>query len=419
MAKNNGNTFFSTNSKGNTFDTMQQNNRMLVLRLIKEAGAISRKALSQATNLNSSTITLIINELLETGLVCESGLIEGENGRRVKSVKLNDSLFSCIIVTITTDYFSLALFDINSHCLEAMKVSLNIFSDIVYTLAQIKENIENFIRISEQRNLKIIGLAFALQGPFQFRDAECIMYNNSNYYIDIVHYFKTAFGYPIIYDTTSNYAIYRYTCLREYNYLQNRLAIYLGVNYAVDISVSYNRAILKGMTSTPGALGLMPITDTSGKDVPIASIISAGAIEERARSIIMYHPESSLFSKDSIHIRVLILAFYDGDSVALQIFSEVALALGKMIKNLTYSLHPHLILIAGEIPNNQTFQQMIIDASIIYPSKYSGNIPVATPEIQVIQEEQKLSNDPSMIGASMKLFNNTLKSPKILHPALS
>ena len=71
--------FFSQSTQGNTFDTMQQNNRILVLRLIKEAGEISRKALSQATNLNSSTITLIVNELTEANLICETGLIEGEN----------------------------------------------------------------------------------------------------------------------------------------------------------------------------------------------------------------------------------------------------------------------------------------------------------------------------------------------------
>ena len=109
------------------------------------------------------------------------------------------------------------------------------------------------------------------------------------------------------------------------------------------------------------------------------------------------------------------VAFYEGDTVALQVFSEVALALGKAIKNLIYTLHPHLILIAGEIPNNQTFQQMIIDASTIYPNEHLGNISVALPNIQVIQEEQKLSNDPSMIGASMKIFNRTLKSPEILN----
>ena len=58
---------------------------------------------------------------------------------------------------------------------------------------------------------------------------------------------------------------------------------------------------------------------------------------------------------------------------------------------------------------------MIIDASTIYPNEHLGNISVALPNIQVIQEEQKLSNDPSMIGASMKIFNRTLKSPEILN----
>ena len=339
--------FFSQSTQGNTFDTMQQNNRILVLRLIKEAGEISRKALSQATNLNSSTITLIVNELTEANLICETGLIEGENGRRVKGLKLNDKLFSCIVITITTNYFSLALFDINSHCLKAQKISMNIFSDITYSLSQIKENIDAFIKTSALQHLKVVGLTFALQGPFQFKNEACIMYNNSGYYVDIVHYFKNAFNYPITYDNTSNYAIYRYTCIKEHNYLRNQLAVYLGVNYAIDMSVSYDRSILKGTPTIPGTLGAMPVSNGNGKEVPLASIISASAVVERVKMLISYHPESSLFSKNTLSIRDIILAFYEGDTVALQVFSEVALALGKAIKNLIYTLHPHLILIAG------------------------------------------------------------------------
>lgn len=137
---------FSQDIQGNTFDIMQQNNRMLVLRLIKDAGKISRKSLSQLTKLNSSTITIIINELMEKGLVCESGLMEGENGRRVTGLTLNPHLFSCITITITTDYFSVSLYDINSHCLEAEKITMSVFNDITFSLVQIKEKVNSFIK---------------------------------------------------------------------------------------------------------------------------------------------------------------------------------------------------------------------------------------------------------------------------------
>ncbi|EEQ59844.1 hypothetical protein CBFG_03554 [Clostridiales bacterium 1_7_47FAA] len=404
---------FSQDIQGNTFDIMQQNNRMLVLRLIKDAGKISRKSLSQLTKLNSSTITIIINELMEKGLVCESGLMEGENGRRVTGLTLNPHLFSCITITITTDYFSVSLYDINSHCLEAEKITMSVFNDITFSLVQIKEKVNSFIKKSSSYHLKVAGLAFALQGPFQFAPNECIMQSSSGYYVDIVRYFENAFHHPIIYDTTSNYAIYRYTCTKEYNYLQNQLAVYIGINYSVDMSVTFNRTLLKGLSFIPGSLGQLPVVNTNGREVPLASIISASEIVDRVKNMILYHPESVLFDKPSYHIRDIINAFYDGDPVALQIYSEVAIAIGRMIKTLIYILHPNRILLAGEIPNNETFQQMIINASVIYPSENSCNITTTMPQINVIQEERKTSNDPSMIGASMKVFNRILKSPEL------
>lgn len=239
------------------------------------------------------------------------------------------------------------------------------------------------------------------------------MQSSSGYYVDIVRYFENAFHHPIIYDTTSNYAIYRYTCTKEYNYLQNQLAVYIGINYSVDMSVTFNRTLLKGLSFIPGSLGQLPVVNTNGREVPLASIISASEIVDRVKNMILYHPESVLFDKPSYHIRDIINAFYDGDPVALQIYSEVAIAIGRMIKTLIYILHPNRILLAGEIPNNETFQQMIINASVIYPSENSCNITTTMPQINVIQEERKTSNDPSMIGASMKVFNRILKSPEL------
>jgi len=54
-----------------------------------ESSPISRVRLAQRTGLNKATITNIINEFLELGIVEECGKIQGERGRTTGALKLN------------------------------------------------------------------------------------------------------------------------------------------------------------------------------------------------------------------------------------------------------------------------------------------------------------------------------------------
>ena len=58
---------------GKNASTILQDNRNLLLQLIREKGMISRKQLAEESGLQQATVTIIIKEFLEQGLIYENG----------------------------------------------------------------------------------------------------------------------------------------------------------------------------------------------------------------------------------------------------------------------------------------------------------------------------------------------------------
>ena len=60
------------NTQGKNNEVIQHQNRLLVLRLIRERRVISRVELAELTGLKQATITNIINELIKNDYVLET-----------------------------------------------------------------------------------------------------------------------------------------------------------------------------------------------------------------------------------------------------------------------------------------------------------------------------------------------------------
>ena len=70
--------------------------KTLVLRIIKDAGVISRKELSQYSQLTQASITNITRELLAAGLICENGYVDGDSGRKMIGLSIVTDRFCTI-----------------------------------------------------------------------------------------------------------------------------------------------------------------------------------------------------------------------------------------------------------------------------------------------------------------------------------
>ena len=76
---------------------VRKSNLSLVARRIAEAGALSRAQLAKLTGLNKTTVSSLVAELIERGVVTESGLADGGGvGRPAQILELDDSRIAAL-----------------------------------------------------------------------------------------------------------------------------------------------------------------------------------------------------------------------------------------------------------------------------------------------------------------------------------
>ena len=71
-------------NKGMNMQSVKNENRSLVLYLLNSCGSLSRKEIARRLELTPAAVTKICNDLIERGLICESGesKLQGKSGRK-------------------------------------------------------------------------------------------------------------------------------------------------------------------------------------------------------------------------------------------------------------------------------------------------------------------------------------------------
>ena len=82
-----------TIDRGINQERIQKMNRTLVINLLRKEGVCARARLAKLSNLEQATVTNIINDFLEWGLVQEIGFISGDKGRRSIGISINNEGF--------------------------------------------------------------------------------------------------------------------------------------------------------------------------------------------------------------------------------------------------------------------------------------------------------------------------------------
>src|ERR1700761_3890749 len=73
-------------------ETARETNRTIILELIRLAGAISRADLARISGLQKSTVSAIVEELLESGWISEGEIGFSKHGRKPLMLGVNDDL---------------------------------------------------------------------------------------------------------------------------------------------------------------------------------------------------------------------------------------------------------------------------------------------------------------------------------------
>jgi N-acetylglucosamine repressor len=190
--------------KGSNVISIKSNNRSLLLNAIKKHNGISRVELSNITGLSKGGISPIISELLNLGMIKETGFIDTDSGRKPIQLEINSSCCYTIVIDWTRKDFTIALVDfagraisINDYIIEQKDTLGDVLNKIKHTVAELIEN---------NRGKRIIGIGVVAPGPLDYKNGIILTPPNFRGWSDIPigSMLEKEFKFPVFVDNNSN-----------------------------------------------------------------------------------------------------------------------------------------------------------------------------------------------------------------------
>lgn len=371
-----------------------------ILSLCINDGNYSIADLSKELGTSIPTITKLVGELLEEGLLEDMGKLDTNGGRRPSIYGLNPSAGYLVGVDIRRKGLNIAITD--------FKGTLKDFQEhIPFTVQNSEKSFKEMCRIildiladigidPEQ----VLAYGFNLTGRVNNETGYCF-----SYFLGedkpIVSVLKENLGKPVFVDNDSRAMTYgEYICgsaNNEKNVLFINIAWGLGMGMIVDGHLSY------GKSGFSGEIGHFPILDndvichcgktgcleTGASGLAAIRILNEKLREGRTSTL------SEKFNKgEEIELNDIIDAVNEEDVLCIEVIEEIGTVLGRAIAGLINLFNPELIILGGNLSSTKDYLMYPIRSAI---RKHSLNIINSDTTLKL----SKLGKKAGTIGSCM------------------
>ncbi len=333
-------------------------NTAVVLNTIRHHAPLSRAEVAKHTGLNRSTVSQIINTLLDRKLVQETILQSDRVGRPGLLLELNPAGGFAIGLEIGVNYITLVMTDFLANVLwrERRKLEPNINIDQILETAY--KMTEASIKKGYALNLTPLGIGLGVPGLVDLQHGELKFAPNLGWTnIPISSLWSKHFNLPIFVDNEAKAA-----ALGEYYFgaargEQNFIFLTGGVGLGAGIMI--DGQLFRGSHGFASEVGHM-IMDPNGEQCGCGKFgcwetqVSPRAVIRRFReslrqglpSMVMQSADNDL---DNIMFETIANAARQGDHAATAAIQEVGEHLGFGIANLVNVFNPDLVILGGEL----------------------------------------------------------------------
>ena len=387
---------------------MQKNNRILVFKTLQEKGMMTRAELAVELNLQKATITNIINEFFEMGIVEVNG--ETAAGRRGEKLNLKLDDIYTMSIGITRKDYQLAIFDLSGNMIKHSCCNFqkeNGFREIVENLKADAVKMAN-----EYGNNRILGICLAVPGLFINRpekNEEIFMVSEFEELsqINVKAELEKALGRKVMIKHDAKLSAYaEWRCAEEIKGQERgSLVVVRSRGFGIGTGCVVNGNIMNGHLGLAGEGGYMGINYNQARGNKGTFEYCAGS-ESAARYVkerLFEFPDTVLNEK-STYLEVFD-AYRKGDALATWAVHKVAWMLGYGIANIIYLINPDCIIIGPDYPDTKDFVNNLREAS--------RNFVPAFVEENASIRYSKISQDSFLLGGFYYTFDNLCRRDNI------
>ncbi len=348
--------------------TARDINRRIVLNLVRSRQPISRADLARLSGLQRSTVSVIVDQLINEGWVVEGSVGRLPRGRRPIYLKLNASR-AIIGIDIRPTQTILATADINAH-FDSQEV-LPTLPDPAKAVRQLSQRLRNLIR--SRPGISFEGIGISLPGRIDRKTRKLCFAPNLHWRrFDLKTPLTRATGLEVELENAANAC-----ALAEVWFGPNdntRDLVVVTVSEGIGTGLFMNGQLVQGPNGMAGEFG----HTTMETDGNLCGCGNRGCWETLAsnRAALRYYSQSGELSDDLTYLELLALA-EQGNVKAIDALEIQAACLGRGLRMLAAGLAPAAIVIVGEITRAWNRFAPLIGREIT-----SHSLPGPTPRIQ-------------------------------------
>lgn len=321
-------------------ETARNINRDIVLEMIRSHQPVSRAELARLSGLQRSTISLIIEQLIEEKWVKEGAIARRPRGRRPTLLGLNEDLV-VIAADVHPAQSSVAVVDLNGRLLSRSLLSLgtdpavaaDLLSDCVLRL---KANIPR---------KSVEGIGISLPGRVDPATERLIFAPNLQWPdFDFKKAIEARTGLPVALENAANACLVAELWFGRMEGVRN--AVLVTISEGVGTGIFANGHLVTGQHGMAGEFG-HAVLDPNG---PVCGCGMKGCWETFAscRAALQFYADRGHPAKAVTFQQLLSLA-ESGDQDASDALRLQAEAIGRGMRLILVGLSPEVILVAGDI----------------------------------------------------------------------
>lgn len=395
---------------------MRVANRALVLRMVWERCEVSRADIARETKLARSTVSALVSDLINAGLVEDRGAGHSRGGRRPILVGFRDDAFTLLGVSMGASHITVALTDLRGKVLDASKVSLDVRNDVIGAIETMFSLVDALLDGQPGARERLVGAGLAVPSPVSpdasGRLSALILPAWRN--TDPRSALEKHIGRPVWIDNDANLG-----ALAEawYGDDPGNDLVYLKVATGIGAGYFLRGEIYRGARGTAGEVGHTFVDPAGGQCVCgltgcLVTLAGSGALLRATRERLTPasgSPPSSRLHGGDLDLDRLIEAAIAGDPVASEVMADAGRYLGVAVANILNLLCPSRVVLGGSITQagDRLLEPLV--------TTIAGRTPLTSREVPVVIST--LGLHAIARGAAMLVLQNALRDIA-LFPAL-
>lgn len=399
------------NSSGSSQATIKESNLALIIKTIHRHSVCSRAQLARETGLGQSSITKIVNILIEWGMVQEVGIlsealsIDTGAGRKPTGITLVCQKYTFMAMRVNRNYVKAAIYDIAGTCYCQLERAISASQGAQFAVEELIKLGKELISSCTCNMPMAIGVA--LPGPFDARHGRITLMSGFPGWesIDLKNMLENSFSLPVFLEHDANCGALAEWWFGRYSRRENML--FIAADRGIGAGIIANGNIYRGQLGSAGEIGHLSIHFNGAR----CECGNRGCLELYASTKTLVETyEQAVFEEGKdcplpspVTAELIYEAVRNGDNTACACYSKIVRLLAFGLVGIINTLNPDTVVFGDHIIDGGDLFLLVIRETLqkhLLKEVYD-NLTLCTSSF----------TDPMLFGASALAFDKLLMQP--------